>query len=282
MQFLLGSSRTQASTTPYGIDISQAPEQATITAASALADSIVIDGTNNIVSVTVDGAELNDLVLTAGTYTRATLAEHLQSVILSSPDTQGRSVAVGLEGNSLRITSAAYGASSNVSVTGGTALAALGFTAGQSDTGRDVVGAFIVDGQTETAIGRGRILTGNADNEHTGDLQVRVSLTAGQVVAGEEGSLTVTRGVASRLDQILGELLDSTTGRVKQVDDRFDDEAADIQKVIDRQKARFDAQQESLLKQFAALESAVNQLQTTSSFLSAQLASVSSLKPRSS
>jgi len=278
VQFLLGSSRTKSGTTPYGIDITQAPEQASITATSALADSIVIDGSNNTFSLKIDGAELDNLVLAAGTYTRAALAEHLQSVIRSSPDLSGRSVSVGLAANSLRIASESYGATSQVTGLGGTALAALGFAGTESDGGVDVAGTFIVNGETESAIGRGRVLTGNSENKNTADLQVRVSLTSSQVVAGEEASLTVTRGVASRLDQVLGTLLDSTSGRVKQVDERFDDEAEDIQKVIDRQKSRFDAQQESLLKQFQALETAVSQLKTTSSFLSSQLSGVNNLK----
>lgn len=282
VQFLLGSSRTKSSTTPYGIDIVQAAEQASITATSALADSIVIDGTNNTISVTVDGAQLDNLVLTAGTYTRDSLAAHLQSVIQASPELLGRSARVALDSTSLKITSEAYGASSRVAVTGGTALAALGFSGTETDAGVDVAGTFIVNGVTEAAVGRGRVLTGDPDNANTADLQVRVTLTPSQVVAGEEATLTVTRGVASRLDQVLGSLLDSTTGRVKQVTDRFDDEAEDIQIVIDRQKARFNSQQESLLRQFAALETAVNELQTTSSFLNAQLTGLSSLRPRSS
>ena len=279
VQFLLGSSRTKSGATPYGVDITQAAEQASIVGTSALADSIVIDGSNDTLSLTIDGADLVDLKLTAGTYTREELADHLQSVIESSPGLFGREVAVGLDGTSLRITSQAYGASSEVTVNSGTALAALGLTSGQTDEGQDVAGSFIVNGQTETAIGRGRVLTGNIDNEHTADLQVRISLTSAQVIPGAEANVTVARGVASRLDQVLGQLLDSTTGRVKHVDDRFDDQIEDIDKVISRQAARFDAAQQSLLRQFAALESAVAELQNTSSFLTTQLASLSSFKP---
>ena len=57
-----------------------------------------------------------------------------------------------------------------------------------------------------------------------------------------------------------------------------DDEAADIDKVIDRYELRFTAAQESLIKQFQALETAINDLQTTSNFLSSQLSSVNNLK----
>lgn len=281
VQFLLGSSRTKSSTTPYGIDVTQAPEQASITATDALADSIVIDGTNNALSLSIDGVQLSGLVLDAGTYTRAALAQELQSVIMSNSSLQGRSVAVGLSGDSLRITSQTYGAASKLSLNGGTALTALGFAGTETDVGVDVAGSFLVNGQTEAATGRGRVLSGNVDNPNTADLQVRVSLTAAQIVPGQEATLTVTRGVASRIDQVLGKLLDSTNGRVKQVEDGFDDQAEDVQKVIDRQQDRFNAQQASLLKQFQAMETAVSQLQSTANALGSQLQNVNSLKASS-
>jgi flagellar hook-associated protein 2 len=157
----------------------------------------------------------------------------------------------------------------------------LGLTGSESDQGVDVAGSFVVDGQTESAIGRGRVLSGNADNANTADLQVRVALSPGQVVAGIEASVTVTRGVAARLDQLLGSMLDSVTGSVKQVEDRFDQTADDIQKSIDRQNARFEAAQESLIRQFTALESAISSLQTTSSYLASQLASLKITTPNS-
>ncbi len=274
VQFILGSSNTKTSTAPYEIDITQAAERATLTAGTALADSIVIDGSNKLLSLSIDGASLTDLALAEGTYAREELVQHLQSVINAAPGLTGRSVSVGLEGTSLRISSDAYGVASKVSIDGGTALAALGFAGGENAQGVDVAGTFIVDGQVESAVGRGRVLSGNADNANTADLQVRIALSPAQVVAGSEATVTVTRGVASRLDQLLGSMLDSVTGTIKQVDDRFDQTADDIQKSIDRQNARFEAAQESLIKQFTALESVLNQLQTTSSFVSSQLAGI--------
>jgi flagellar hook-associated protein 2 len=281
VQFVLGNSNTKTSTTPYGVDITQAAERASITAATPLADSIVIDSSNHLLSLSVDGALLSDLVIADGTYTRDSLVQQLQSVINAAPGLSGRSVSVGLDGTSLRITSDAYGAASKIDIEGGTALAALGLTGTETDQGVDVAGSFIVDGQTEAAVGRGRVLSGNADNANTADLQVRVALSPGQVVAGVEASVTVTRGVAARLDQLLGSMLDSVTGSVKQVEDRFDQTADDIQKSIDRQNARFEAAQESLIRQFTALESAISSLQTTSSYLASQLASLKITTPNS-
>lgn len=274
VQFILGSSKTKTSTAPYEIDITQAAERATLTAGTPLADSILIDSSNKLFSLSIDGASLTDLALAEGTYTREELVQHLQSVINAAPGLTGRSVSVGLEGTSLRISSDAYGVASKVSIDGGTALAALGFAGGENAQGVDVAGTFIVNGQVESAVGRGRVLSGNADNANTADLQVRIALSPAQVVAGSEATVTVTRGVASRLDQLLGSMLDSVTGTIKQVDDRFDQTADDIQKSIDRQNARFEAAQESLIKQFTALESVLNQLQTTSSFVSSQLAGI--------
>jgi flagellar hook-associated protein 2 len=274
VQFILGSSKTRASTTPYEVDVTQAAERASITATNPLADSIVIDSSNHLLTLGVDGALLPDLVIADGTYTRESLVQQLQAVINAAPGLSGRSVSIGLDGTSLRITSDAYGTASKIDIEGGTALAVLGLTGSESDQGVDVAGSFIVNGQTESAVGRGRVLSGDADNANTADLQVRISLSPGQVVAGPEASVTVTRGVAARLDQLLGSILDSVTGSIKQVEDRFDQTADDIQKSIDRQNARFEAAQESLIKQFTALESAISALQTTSSYLTSQLSSL--------
>jgi flagellar capping protein FliD len=72
---------------------------------------------------------------------------------------------------------------------------------------------------------------------------------------------------------ILGELLDPVNGRVKHVQDRYDQAISDIEASIERLNARFAAAEESLIKQFAALESAVSEIQTTGNFLAAQLTS---------
>ena len=273
VEFLLGSTRTQASQTPYQVDIIQAAERATVSAHTAVATTTVLDASNNTLEISLDGASAA-VTLTEGTYTATELAAHLESTLNSQEEFNGRSVSVAEQAGVLSITSDAYGSSSAVAVTGGTALPTLGFSGTQSDVGQDVAGTFIVDGISESATGRGRILTGNADNEHTADLQLRVTLTTSQIVSGPEAEVDVTRGVASRLDQNLTSLLDPVTGRVALADDAFDAQAESIQQAIDLQQQRFEAQQQSLIEQFVALESALQQLQTTSSFLASQLTSL--------
>jgi flagellar hook-associated protein 2 len=273
ISFVLGSSRTKAPTGGVGVNISQAAEQATVTGATALGASTVIMAANRTLQLTLDGKTAT-VSLSEGTYTAQQLADHLESVINESADLPGRTVKVGLSGGSLQLTSATYGTSSDLTIVDGTSVTDLGLTAGQKDNGRDVVGNFVVNGKTEVAVGRGRILSGDPDNENTADLQLSVTLSPGQVIAGVEGTVTVSRGLASSLDQALGQLLNSETGILTAADDGYDKQVESVQKSIDRQKTLFDLQEASIRKQFQALESAISQMNATSSYLGGQLSSL--------
>ncbi|MBI3464981.1 MAG: flagellar filament capping protein FliD, partial [Planctomycetes bacterium] len=278
IQFVSGSTRTKASTTPYQVEISQVAEQASITATSALAASTVIDGTNDTLTITVDGKASSTITLAAGTYTRLALAQELQAKINANPDLTGRKVAVSLNSDRLVITSSTYGLASEVKIGSGTALTPLGFAGTESDKGQDVVGKFIVNGVDEPATGTGQFLVGSATNPNTADLQVRVTLAAGQLQAGAEANLTVTRGIASKLDAVLGRLLDPVTGRVKVINDGFQSQIDDIKESVTRQNEILESRRQSLLRRFTAMERAVSQLRGTSDFLSAQLVSTTRLR----
>lgn len=272
ISFVLGSTRTQASTTGYQIDISQAAEQATITG-TAVASSTIITSANRSLELKLDG-ETATVQLNEGTYTAQQLADHLEQIINESESFPSREVSVSLSGGALQLTSSKYGLTSDLEVKSGTAVSALGLTVGLKDNGRDVVGSFVVNGQTEAAVGRGRLLTGDPDNENTADLQVQITLSPSEVVAGAEGTLTVSRGLASSLDQVLGKLLDNEDGLLTSVDDGFDGQLKSLQTSIDRQTKLFDIQQQSIRKQFQALETAISQLNATSSYLGGQLANL--------
>lgn len=273
VSFILGSTRTKATTAGYGFDIIQAAEQASITGGTAVAASTVITAANRTLELKLDGKTAT-VRLSEGTYTAQQLANHLESVVNESTELPGREIRIGLSGGALQLTSAKYGVASEVEIVGGTAVAALGVTAGQNDKGRDVVGSFIVNGKTESAVGRGRVLSGDPNNENTADLQVQVTLTPAQVVAGIDGTIKVSRGLASSLDQTLGKLLDNKNGLLSSVDDGFDGQLKSLQSSIDRQTKLFGLQEASIRKQFQALETAISQLNSTSSYLGGQLASL--------
>jgi flagellar hook-associated protein 2 len=277
IKYVGGSTRTQESAGPYEVDITQVAERASITGSVALAGSTIIDGTNDELLISVDGASAT-IQLAHGTYTNQELADHVENLINSSSELPGRAVTASLNGSLLQLTSLSYGSDSSVTIDGGTAVTALGLTVGLSDVGQDVAGTFLVNGVTESATGRGKVLTGDADNEHTADLQVRVDLPASQVVPGAEGEVTVTRGLVARLEAVLGNLLDPVTGELTTADDGFTRDLESLQRSVDRETALFEQKQQALITEFARVEALVSQLQATGSFLTAQFAGLSSLR----
>lgn len=277
VQFLVGSTRTQESTTPYQVDITQAADRASVLASKKLKNSTNIDASNNSLTVTIDGKLSGTITLADGTYTRQELADHLQEVINADAELGKRSVSVTLENDKLRVISDTYGSDSEVTIESGTALATLEFNTGQTDQGQDVVGKFIVDGVEEAAKGSGRLLVGDASNENTADLQVLVTLTTNQIQPGTEANLTVRRGIASSLDQLLSEMLDPVTGQVKTIHDGFNEQIDSIDDSIGRINETTELRRQALIEEFAGLEVTISQLQTTSNFLAAQLTSLASL-----
>ena len=274
IEFTLGSTRTKASSAPYQVDILQAAERATITAQSGLANSIVIDSSNRQFKISVDGVESESLTLAEGTYTQSQLASHLESVINSSAKLSSHDVSVSLDSGKLKLTSLAYGSNSRVASVSGTAASVLGFSGSEAGVGKDVAGSFIVNGKIESATGTGRILIGNSDNENTADLQIRVTLDPSQVGTGIEGEMTVSRGITSRMDQFLGEFLDSSKGSLATINSGFDLRLESIDTSIERVNQISAAKREYLIKQFSALERALSELKTTSSVVSSQLAGI--------
>lgn len=269
--FILGSTRTQASTTPYDVEITQAATRAELTAGIDLAASTVINGSNDTLSLSINGQSTGDLMLTHGTYTRAELATLLRSTIQAAPDGIGANMRVGLSGNQLQLSTSTFGRDSRIALASGTAWTDLGLTGTETSQGTDVAGYFQVAGERENATGRGQILTGSTSNAHTADLQLRVTLGAGDIGPTVESQVTVTRGLAARLEQVLADAVDPEGGALKSADDSFNDELDRIQSQLDRQNAIVETQRARLLRQFQAMETAIGQLQSVSGLLGQQL-----------
>lgn len=274
VEFLLGSTRTQSSDGTYQVDILQAAERGSATASNAMANSIEITSGNNSFEISVDGLTSETLVLDSGTYSQNELAAALESRINHSADLRGAQVAVEVTDGQLSVTSQRYGRSSEISGISGTAISALGFDGGESGQGKDVAGSFIVDGVVEAATGAGRVLIGDSENENTGDLQIRVVLDPSQVGDGVEANLTVTRGITSRLDQYFSQILDPNVGSIKTFNEDFDLRIDSLDESIERVNSISEAKTEYLIEQFAALERVLSDLQSTSSFLTSQLAAI--------
>ncbi|MDE0934648.1 MAG: flagellar filament capping protein FliD [Mariniblastus sp.] len=274
VSFLLGSTRTKTSTSSYQVDILQSAERGVVTAANGLGSSITIDASNNQLQLTIDSLETATISLASGTYTQEELVSHLQSRINGSDTRDFDDVNISLESGFLEITSQRYGLASEIANITGTASAVLGFDGTETGVGRDVAGSFIVDGVIETATGTGRVLVGDSENANTADLQLRVTLTSGQVSTGVEANVNIARGISSSLDKYFGELLASDVGTLKTVDDNFELRIESLDASIARVNAISESKTEDLIAQFTTLERVLSDLQSTSSFLTSQLASL--------
>lgn len=279
IRFLTGGPRTKANGNSVQVNVTQAAERAQVNATNALAsDALVIDSSNNALQVTVNGKASETLTLTSGTYTRVELADHLQSVINSSTELGQNDVIVSVgTDNRLSIISEKYGVASQVSSVSGSSAATLGFTGTENASGQDVLGEFIVNGKVEVANGTGRLLLGDPDNENTADLQVEVTLTAADIVAGNEGQLDVFRGITGQLSTLVADFVSVDNGLLKTLDQDFEARIKLIDDQIVRVQETTESKREDLIQEFTALESILSELQNRGDFISSQLNSIRSV-----
>ncbi len=273
--FIAGSDQTNASTTPYTVNITRAATQASITATNPLANSIQIGPSNDTLTMSLDG-QSSTLTLADGTYTQTALAQMLQTAINSDSDFAGRQISVGVQAGQLTFTSASFGSGSQISIGSGSANAALGLAGTENNKGVDVAGNFVVNGVTEPAQGIGQFLTGDQGNANTAGLEVKVSLSSSQVGAGTQASVTVSRGIASQLDGLLNSLTDPQTGRLTTIDNSFNTELTSLQTQQTQLTNAMNAKQQALETEFANMETTLAQLQAASAAIAGLSSSTSS------
>lgn len=271
VEFVFGGNKTKPSgATPFKVEVSAPATRAVVLASTAAASSVIISPPNNSLSLKVNGLLANGVTLTPGTYTPDTLVAMLQQRINSSADLQNNAVSVGLDaGGRIQIASQTFGTASTVAITGGGAVAQLGFLGTESAAGTNVAGQFVVNGVAETATGAGQALTGNSGNANTDGLQVRATGAA-------TANVTVSQGLASRLGAVLNKYLDPANGRFKAVNDVFAARTADIDKTITRQNDVLSAKTADLEAKFAAMESAISNLKGIQNQLSSLVTTASS------
>ncbi|MCX7410920.1 MAG: flagellar filament capping protein FliD [Planctomycetales bacterium] len=268
IQFATGTKLTKESgSTPYQIDITQAAERATISATNTLSASTVIDGSNNSLVVRIDEATSSTITLASGTYSQVDLARQVESQINAIMVSQGKQVSVSLSSQRLSLTSSRYGSKSEATVVSGSALASLGFDGTETDRGVDVAGSFLVNNVAEAATGSGQVLTGAVSNTNTSGLATVVTLTQSQLQVGVDATLSITRGMASRLDSILQDMLDPVSGNIQKIDDRFQASITDATQRTSKETFAMDEQRTALVRQFASLETTMSNLRAQGDLL---------------
>lgn len=260
-----GKDAVEPSAGGYSVVITQAAERAAVTAASAVG-SLTIDSSNDTLTLALDGAGSFTVSLEQKTYASvADLAAEIQAKVnAAAPD--GTELAVSESGGVLTLTSQRYGSASKVELIGGNALANLGFTAGDADTGVDVAGT--ING--ESATGTGQTLTGDKGNPKTSGVVLKVELTA-QDLLDAGGSVTTTlhfaKGVGNQFDEYLQGLTQPLIGTIGMKQTALEDSIDSMAEYIAELEERLDQRRESLLEQFYRMEQAVNEFNSQGNYL---------------
>ena len=169
------------------------------------------------------------------------------------------------DNGSLTLSSSKYGSTSNISIAAvsGSSVDSI-FGSAAPSKGIDVVGT--IGGVAAT--GNGQSLTAAAGSNAEG---IQVSITGGAI--GDRGTVTFSQGFAFQLNN----LATSFVGSGSLLKSKTDGLNVSIKSVAD-QAARFESRLESIEKryraQFVALDSMMTSMQSTSDYLTQQLASI--------
>ncbi|MCF6323193.1 MAG: flagellar filament capping protein FliD [Gammaproteobacteria bacterium] len=274
VNFVTSTNNTQPG--EYAIDITQAATQGSATGtAFGYSGSIVIDGSNDTFSFTIDDQQTGTITLTPGTYSGAAFASELQARIngVTALKDAGVSANVAFDATVSNerfiISSTRYGSESKVNINA-IEGSGLGLSVGAGVVGLDVAGT--IGGQL--ASGSGRLLTGTVN---AGGLTVEILGDA----EGDLGTIAFARGLADKLSSLIDGMLNSDGAlniRIDGVESRI--EGINEDRVV--LGGRMAALESRLLSQFLAMDLLVSQLRGTSSFLSQQLESLPTIGGRRS
>ncbi|MBY0578121.1 MAG: flagellar filament capping protein FliD [Burkholderiales bacterium] len=252
----------------YAVNVTRLATQGNVAGNVNLNAGITINGTNNVLNITLDGTA-QAVTLAQGTYTSAQLASLVQSTIngTAAYSAAGSSVAVSINGGTgfMTIASNRYGSASNVSVTNTSAGTALLGGTGTSTAGLDVTGS--INGVT--ASGSGQNLIG-ATGSSTEGLTLKVA--GGSL--GARGTVNFSLGYATQLNNALTGYL-SSTGLITSATNGINTNIQNINTQITKINSHLAVIQQNYLTQFTALDTLISRMTQTSNYLTQQLTAMS-------
>jgi flagellar hook-associated protein 2 len=261
VSYVSATDATKAGT--YAINVTQLATQGT-QAGSAAAALTITAGVNDSFTVNVDDASAM-ITLTPGSYASAAdLAREVQSKVngAAAIASSGAAVSVTESGGILTLTSARYGSASSVQISSGNALADLLGATPVTTAGVDVQGT--INGAAVS--GSGRFLTDVSSGAASG---LKIEITGGAL--GDRGKVYFSRGYAATLDKLVQSFIasdgaiaartDGINASIKTLDNRREEMQRRLQDVETRIRA-----------QFTALDTLISKMNSTSTFLTQQLA----------
>lgn len=258
------SSTTQGS---YAVYVTTLATQGKVTGSNVVGPT-TIDNSNKDLTLTVDGVSAS-VSLATGSYTPDTLITQVQSAINSATSLSSAGIAVSVTldaAGKMVITSNKYGSASKVTIAG-SGVAALMGTATATD-GADVQGT--IGGVAAT--GSGQFLTGATGSPAAG---LKLEITGGAEGA-TRGTVAFSRGYAHQLNGLIDGFL-GTNGVIGGRTDGLKRTIKDIGKQNETINARLADMEARYRKQFTALDTLIGKMNTTSNYLSQQLAQISKM-----
>ncbi len=266
--FAGSNAKTQAGS--YAVAVTQLAARASVAGSQAAALTITA-GVNDQIDVTVDGVAAS-VSIAPGTYATADqLAAELQSKINGAiGGTSG--VVVSNSAGVLGIAATHFGAADSISINGGNGAASLFGAAPSVTLGQDVAGT--INGVAASGIGQ--TLTGASGDASEG---LRILIAGGAL--GSRGSVTFTRGYADQLNNLVNQVLGSD-GSIASRTDGINARLKDLSKREDDMNERLTAIEARYRAQFTALDAMISGLNSTSTFLTQQLANLPKINGTSS
>lgn len=250
----------------YAVNITKLATQGSLTATGAT--GLTIGSGNDTLDITLNGLTAT-IKLAQKTYTPAELAAELQAKINGATEfsKESASAVVTESGGVLKITSNRYGSASTTKITGGNAQAYLNFVGATSVDGIDVEGT--IGGHA--ASGSGQTLTGTKNSAVAG---LAIAIIGG--ATGNRGNVNFSRGYASQFDQLASKLL-SADAPLQARTDGLNASIKNVGKTREAMLERLDMTEKRYRAQFTSLDLIISKMNTTSTYLSQQLAQISSL-----
>ncbi|UVW27876.1 flagellar filament capping protein FliD [Massilia sp. H6] len=258
----------------YGVNITSLATQGTLTGAAALAGPTTI-APNTTWRITLNQTDpvsenkTQDIALAAGTYTDAQLVAMLRAAVNGNTVFAGAgdTVETKVDDNGrISISSSKYGSTSNLAVASLSGSdPGIVFGSATPEVGKDIEGT--IGGVAAT--GNGQALTAAAGSPADG---IQLSITGGLV--GERGTVNFSKGFAFELTN----LATGFVGKDSLLSGKTDGLNISL-KSIATARNQFSARLETIEKryraQFTALDSALMSMQSTSAYLTQQLATLS-------
>jgi len=266
---------------PFNVDVTQVATHGGFNGSiinDPTSTPLTIDSSNDHLKLKVDGLVSDDIVLADKTYNSSSeLVSEIQTRIDNDSKIGDKGVTVEWvtsgTGGYLKFNSPTYGSTSKVEFDTSIAdssYTSLGISNGTYFVGDDVAGT--ING--EEAKGQGQILSGNDDNKTTAGLKLKVSLNSSQLTSGAEGSITITKGIASREYDFVNSLTKSKDGMLDRRISAYQNQIDALKTRVNEIDARLAIRRDSLMEQFNNMETVLGQLKTQGQYLTDQLAGI--------